>query len=86
MPKTAKVFKSGNSQAVRLPKDFRLDVDEVEISKEGEAIILRPLAGKKVPWQHLRAALDMGFSSDFLDQGRQRPGDQDRSDLGELFP
>ena len=55
MPKTAKVFKSGNSQAVRLPKDFRLDVDEVEISKEGEAIILRPLTGKKVPWQHLCA-------------------------------
>jgi antitoxin VapB len=36
-----KVFRSGNSQAVRLPKDFQLDVDEVEIFRQGEDIILR---------------------------------------------
>ncbi len=38
----AKVFKSGNSQAVRLPKEFQLNVSEVEISRKGDAIILRP--------------------------------------------
>jgi antitoxin VapB len=38
---TAKVFKSGNSQAVRLPSEFRLDVDEVEIIKRGDEIVLR---------------------------------------------
>lgn len=36
-----KVFRSGNSQAVRLPKEFQLDVDEVEIFRQGEDIVLR---------------------------------------------
>lgn len=37
---TAKVFMSGNSQAVRLPKEFRIDADEVEISRRGNEIVL----------------------------------------------
>lgn len=37
----ARVFKSGNSQAVRLPKAFRLKGPEVEISRRGEEIVLR---------------------------------------------
>lgn len=39
----AKVFKSGNSQAVRLPKEFRLDVEEVDVSREGHKLVLDPL-------------------------------------------
>ncbi len=38
---TAKLFKSGNSQAVRLPKEFRLDATEVEIYRRGDEIVLR---------------------------------------------
>src|SRR5262245_38395543 len=38
---TARVFKSGNSQAVRLPKEFRLKSKEVEIFRRGEEIVLR---------------------------------------------
>ena len=38
---TAKVFRSGNSQAVRLPKEFRLDAAEVEIFRRGNEIVLR---------------------------------------------
>ncbi len=38
---TAKVFKSGNSQALRLPKQFRLDSTEVEIYRRGDEIVLR---------------------------------------------
>ncbi len=38
---TAKVFKSGNSQALRLPKEFRLTSDEVEIFRRGDEIIVR---------------------------------------------
>ncbi|WP_404290619.1 antitoxin [Microvirga sp. RSM25] len=37
----AKVFRSGNSQAVRLPKQFRLTSDEVEIFRRGDEIVLR---------------------------------------------
>lgn len=38
---TARVFRSGNSQAVRLPKQFRLDSQEVEIFRRGDEIVLR---------------------------------------------
>ncbi len=38
---TAKVFKSGNSQALRLPRQFRLDSTEVEIFRRGDEIVLR---------------------------------------------
>ena len=41
---TAKVFKSGNSQAVRLPKQFRISADEVEIFRRGDEIVLREKA------------------------------------------
>lgn len=41
MSATAKVFQSGNSQAVRLPKAFRLQADEVEIFRRGDEIVLR---------------------------------------------
>ena len=37
----ARVFRSGNSQAVRLPKEFQIDADEVEIFRRGEEIVLR---------------------------------------------
>lgn len=39
--RVAKVFKSGNSRAVRLPKDFQLPIGEVEISRRGDEIVLR---------------------------------------------
>jgi len=39
---SAKVFWSGRSQAVRLPKDFRFDTSEVAIHREGERIVLTP--------------------------------------------
>ncbi len=38
---TARVFKSGNSQAVRLPKEFRFDLDAVEVARRGDEIVLR---------------------------------------------
>jgi antitoxin VapB len=37
----ARVFRSGNSQAVRLPKEFQIDADEVDIFRRGEEIVLR---------------------------------------------
>ena len=46
--KTARVFKSGNSQAVRLPKDFKLDVSEVGVFQKDGDLVLRPL---RKAWQ-----------------------------------
>lgn len=41
--KTASLFKNGRNQAVRLPKDFEFKgISEVEITKEGDAVVLRP--------------------------------------------
>jgi antitoxin VapB len=85
MPQFAKVFRSGNSQAVRLPKDFRFDVEEVEVSREGDAVILRPHRGATVPWASLRAAVDRGFSDDFMAEGRQQPDSQSRPGLDDAF-
>jgi antitoxin VapB len=42
---TAKVFMSGNSQAVRIPKEFRIVGDELEISRDGDRLILSPKEG-----------------------------------------
>lgn len=42
MPRTAKVFMTNRSQAVRLPKEFQFTTDEVFIRKEGEDVILSP--------------------------------------------
>jgi len=85
MARYARVFQSGNSQAVRLPKEFRLDVDEVEISREGDAIILRPHVEPSGRWASLRAAVDRGFSPDFLEHGREQPEGQERPDLDSAF-
>jgi len=54
---TAKVFKLGNSQAVRLPKTFRVKSKELEISRRGEEIILREQADTMARAFHLLAAL-----------------------------
>jgi antitoxin VapB len=85
MPRYAKVFKTGNSQAVRLPKDFRFDSDEVEISREGDAVILRPHRTRE-PWAGLREVWARGgLSDDFMANGREQPEMQERPELDELF-
>lgn len=85
MPHIAKVFQSGNSQAVRLPKDFRFDVDEVEVSREGDAVILRPRHDATGRWASLRTAVERGFSADFMAEGREQPQNQQRPDLDQAF-
>jgi antitoxin VapB len=72
--KTAKVFKQGNSQAVRLPKEFRLSEDEVEIRREGEAIVLLPKSS--IRWRHVRACLGK-FKGEFE---RNQPVQPDQRD------
>lgn len=55
--KTAKVFTQGNSQAVRLPKEFRVDDDELFIKKSGDSIVLTPKG--KSRWKNLKAGMAM---------------------------
>ncbi|MEQ9236466.1 antitoxin [Coleofasciculus sp. E2-BRE-01] len=51
---TAKLFMSGNSQAVRLPKSYRFSGDEVVIKRLGNGVVLLP---KEDPWQVMFDAL-----------------------------
>lgn len=71
-----KVFQSGNSQAIRLPKEFRVDVQEMHISQHGNVLILRPLRKKKT----LAAAFDalMTIGDDFMPEGRYQGEMQER--------
>ncbi len=73
---TAKVFQSGNSQAVRLPRDMRLDVSEVEIIRHGDLLILRPLR----PDATLASAFDAlaAIGADFFPGGREQGETQER--------
>lgn len=71
--KTAKLFKNGESQAVRLPKEFRFDGDEVLIKKAGNAVVLLP---KKKSWDSLVDSLAQ-FTSDFM-ADRSQPTTSDR--------
>ena len=50
LPDTAKVFMSGRSQAVRLPKAYRFDTDEVPIEKVKDGILLRPKPDTHEAW------------------------------------
>jgi len=72
---TTRVFKSGNSQAVRIPKEFQFDVDEVEIIRRGDELIIRP---KK---DNIADVFDLitKFSDDFMQDGREDPPPQERN-------
>ena len=74
--KIAKLFKNGQSQAVRLPKEFRFQGNSVFIKKVGKATILLPIEN---PWESLFNSLSQ-FSSDFMPQ-REQPNQQEREDL-----
>ena len=71
---TAKLFQTGRSQAVRLPKAFRMSGKEVKIHREGNKIILEPLS---TSWDALLMALDE-FPVDFMEDGREQPVMQER--------
>ena len=65
--KTAKIFQNGQSQAVRLPKEFRFDDSEVFIKKSGNIVQLIPRSDS---WNILFDSLKK-FSPDFMDERTQ---------------
>ena len=74
---TAKVFKNGRSQAIRLPKECRFSSDEVMVNKIGDIVILLPKQNK---WDSFLRAIDM-FSDDFMADGRASDISQERESL-----
>lgn len=73
--KTAKLFQNGQSQAVRLPKEFRFEGEEVFIKKTGNVVMLIPITHS---WDSLLGSLDK-FTPDFMSE-RNQPQQQDRED------
>lgn len=79
---TAKVFWSGRSQAVRLPKAFRVTGDEVRIRRQGAAILLEPVAQD---WDWLAQVVGP-LDSDFEQAIMEAQPDQERPNLATIFP
>ena len=76
MMKTAKIFQTGRSQAVRLPKAFRFNTEEVAIKRFGNGVLLIPIEN---PWQIMQEALaefELGFQLQ-----RDEPAQQIREDI-----
>lgn len=73
----ARVFQSGNSQAVRLPKEFRFDVDQVEIFRRGEEIVLRAVSPNACAIFDILAQLP----EDFMEDGRSDTPPQERDNF-----
>ena len=76
--KTAKLFQNGQSQAVRLPKEFRFEGNEVFIKKSGSAVVLIPLVNS---WDSLISSLDK-FTKDYMTE-RNQPRQQKRETIFE---
>ena len=74
---TAKLFENGRSQAVRLPKECRFSGDEVAINKVGDIVILMPKEKPRVGFLNSMSL----FSDDFMNKGREQPGEQERESL-----
>jgi antitoxin VapB len=74
--KTAKIFQNGQSQAVRLPKEFRFEDSEVFIKKSGNVVHLIPRSDS---WNSLFGSLKK-FSRDFMSE-RVQPEQDKRESL-----
>ena len=69
---TGKIFMTGRSQAVRLPKEFRLPGSEVKITRQGDALLIQPKK-KKMTTAEWFAELDKYRDDSFMADGRQQP-------------
>lgn len=70
LPKTARIFANGRSQAVRLPAEFRFPGDRVRVSRQGKGVLLEPVVADVDEWF---AALDAFGDEPFMADGRGQP-------------
>jgi antitoxin VapB len=70
MTTTAKLFKNGRSQAVRLPREFRFEGDRVRVRRAGRGVLVEPMFTDVSAWF---AELDLLASEPFMPEGRQQP-------------
>lgn len=70
MTTTAKLFKNGRSQAVRLPREFRFEGDRVRVRRVGRGVLVEPIVENVSEWF---AEIDRLASEPFMPEGRQQP-------------
>jgi antitoxin VapB len=74
MKQIAKVFQNGRSQAIRIPKEFRVNTKEVYIEKVGDTLIIKPK--KENRWEDFFSLLEQSDTSGFLEERNQPPLDK----------
>ena len=72
-PTTAKIFVHGRSQAVRLPKAFRLPGSEVRVRRVGRGVLLEPIETTGEDIREILTALDSFRDLPFMEDGRRQP-------------
>jgi antitoxin VapB len=85
---TAKLFRNGRSQAVRLPKEFRFEGNEVRIRRLGDSVVLEPVVptGPVGEWEWLAQLRSFGpLDADFIAAVEEKMPQQERPELDELF-
>jgi antitoxin VapB len=70
MTTTAKLFRNGRSQAVRLPREFRFDGDRVRVRRAGRGVLVEPMFTDLREWF---AELDQYDEEPFMAEGRRQP-------------
>jgi antitoxin VapB len=78
--KTAKVFKSGDSQAIRLPKEFQFRGSEVYIKRMGNCVVIIP---KDDPWKIVEDSV-VNFTDDIFESGREQLPPRERQGFDDL--
>lgn len=78
----AKVFWTGRSQAVRLPREFRVQGDRVRVRRVGRGILLEPV---EADLDALFAEMDKYADVPFMEEGREEPSVQERPELDDLL-
>ena len=83
MTTTAKLFRNGRSQAVRLPREFRFEGDRVKVRRAGRGVLVEPMFADVSQWF---AELDRLASEPFMLSGRQQPSTPERSVFDDDLP
>ena len=83
---TAKLFWTGRSQAVRLPKEFRFEGKEVNIRRQGDTVVLEPVAKDySKDWAWLDELIERADGQFLTDVEIDDPPPQERPGLDDLF-
>jgi antitoxin VapB len=83
MTATAKLFRNGRSQAVRLPREFRFEGDRVRVRRSGRGVLVEPMFTDVDTWF---AELDRLATESFMAEGRQQPPTPERDVFDDDVP